>query len=147
MNPGNSMRINKFVLDNNIWVSYLITRKEQKLIDIISDNDLTVFSCDELLEEVERVLGYSHLKKYKIDIPYALKTVRGATTHYVLEYPIKRYIPTDANDDYVIALALQTNSGFVTSGDSDILDAKEILEKRFTKLTILTKAEFEKRFA
>jgi hypothetical protein len=35
MNPGNKMRVNKFVLDNNIWVSYFITKKEQRLLEII----------------------------------------------------------------------------------------------------------------
>lgn len=108
------MRINKFVLDNNIWVSYFIRANEQSLIDIINQNDLTVFCCDELLVEVERVLNYPHIKKYKVSIPYALKTVKTITTHYLLTYPIKRYIPADENDDYLIALALQTSSGFIT---------------------------------
>jgi len=140
------MRINKFVLDNNVWVSYLITRREQTLIDIISDNDLTVFSCNELLEEAKRVLSYPHLQKYKVDILYGLNVVRKATTHYELSYPIKRYIPTDADDDFIIALALQTNSGFVTSGDSDILSEKANLERKYKKLKIITKSEFESMF-
>ena len=146
MNQERTMRINKFVLDNNVWVSYLITRREQTLIDIISDNDLTVFSCNELLEEAKRVLSYPHLQKYKVDILYGLNVVRKATTHYELSYPIKRYIPTDADDDFIIALALQTNSGFVTSGDSDILSEKANLERKYKKLKIITKAEFESMF-
>ena len=146
MIQGHIMRINKFVLDNNIWVSYLITRREQLLIDIISDNDLTIFSCNELLEEVSRVLTYPHLEKYDVDIQYALNVVKKATTHYELSYPIKRYIPTDAADDFIIALALQSNSGFVTSGDIDILSEKTNLEKRYKKLKIITKAEFESKF-
>ncbi len=140
------MRINKFVLDNNIWISYFITKRIQKLLEIIENYELTVFSCDELFEEVKRVLSYPRLKKYNLDITYALKIIKDTTVHYILTLPIKRYIPTDPNDDYVIALALQTNSGFVTSGDSDILKAKDILEKKFTKLSILTKVEFEKMF-
>lgn len=56
-------------------------------------------------------------------------------------------MPTDPDDDFIIALALQTNSGFVTSGDDDILSQKEVLEKRFSKLKIITKTEFEKMFA
>lgn len=63
------MRVNRFVLDANIWVSYLITETEQKLINIISDNDLIVFRCDELLVEIARVLTYPRLKKYNVDIP------------------------------------------------------------------------------
>jgi putative PIN family toxin of toxin-antitoxin system len=146
MNPGKTMRVDRFVLDNNIWVSYLITGKEQKLIDIIADNDLTVFSCDELLAEIRRVLNYPHLKKFEVNVSYALKVVKGATVHYTITYPIKRYIPLDENDDYLIALALQTSSGFITSGDSDILSEKVNLEKKYKRLKILTKAEFEQMF-
>jgi predicted nucleic acid-binding protein len=39
MNPVRSMPVNRFVLDANIWVSYLITETEQKLIDIFADNN------------------------------------------------------------------------------------------------------------
>jgi putative PIN family toxin of toxin-antitoxin system len=140
------MRVNRFVLDANIWVSYLITEAEQKLIDIIVDNDLVVFRCEELLEEIARVLNYSRLKKYNVDIPYALRIVRKATAPCKLIYPIKRYIPSDKDDDYLVALALQTSSGFITSGDSNILEEKTRLEKKFKKLKIITKAEFEKKF-
>jgi putative PIN family toxin of toxin-antitoxin system len=56
------MRKDKFVVDNNIWISYLITQTEQRLVDIINNNDLVIFSCKELFEELNRVLNYSHLK-------------------------------------------------------------------------------------
>lgn len=73
-------------------------------------------------------------------------TLNEITTDFILNYPIKTYIPKDKKDDYVIALALQTNSGFVTSGDTDILSVKEDLERKFSKLKIITKAEFERKF-
>jgi uncharacterized protein len=119
---------------------------EQSLIDIINKNDLTIFSCDELLEEFERVLNYPHIKKFNVNIPYAVKAVKNIATHYKLTYPIKRYIPIDEKDDYLIALALQTSSGFITSGDDDILSEKVNLERKYKKLKIITKAEFERRF-
>jgi uncharacterized protein len=46
----------------------------------------------------------------------------------------------------VIALALQQNAGFVTSGDKHILSQKDILETKFKTLKIITKAEFERMF-
>lgn len=68
-----------------------------------------------------------------------------AAIHFPLSYPIKNYIPDDENDNYIIALALQINSGFITSGDSHILLQKLTLEQKHTKLKIITKAEFEER--
>ena len=40
MKPGSKMRINRIVLDNNIWVSYLITKTEDRLLQLIEKNKL-----------------------------------------------------------------------------------------------------------
>lgn len=140
------MRSKRFVLDNNIWISYFITNSLQKVIEIIDVYEIAVFSCDELIEEFTSVLKYEHLQKYNINISKAIKVLKEITTHFIISYPIKNYIPDDADDNYVIALALQTNSGFVTSGDGHILSQKEFLEARYHKLKIITKIEFEKMF-
>ena len=140
------MRINKFVLDANIWVSYFIKKNELKIIDIITENKLSIYYCDELITEVKRVLAYPHLVKYNVNIKQSIEIIKIIGKPYILNYPIKNYIKDDSDDSYLIALALQTNSGFITSGDSHILSQKEKLEKQFTKLKIITKTEFEKMF-
>lgn len=140
------MRINRFVLDNNIWISYFITNKQQKIVDILDAYEIDIFLCDELIKEFTTVLRYPHLQKYKVNIPKALKLLKEITTHFSITYPIKNYIPNDKDDNYVIALALQTNAGFVTSGDSHILTQKQHLESKFKKLKIINKSEFERMF-
>jgi predicted nucleic acid-binding protein len=60
------MRVNKFVLDNNIWVSYFITKKENILLEIIETYELAIFSCDELIRELRDVLGRTHIREYGI---------------------------------------------------------------------------------
>jgi uncharacterized protein len=86
------------------------------------------------------------LQKYKINVQRAVAALKEITTHFTLSYPFREYIPQDPDDNYIIALALQTNSGFVTSGDAHILSQKRFLESRFRKLKIISKAEFEKMF-
>lgn len=71
------MRSRKFVLDTNIWISYLINKKENELIDIIVQNELVIYSCDELLYEIRNVLNYKHLKKYNIDIKLAFQVIKN----------------------------------------------------------------------
>jgi len=140
------MRIDRFVLDNNIWVSYFIMKREEQLASITDEYGISIFACDELFIEFAEVLAYPHLKKYDIDILSALRTLKSITIYHELTYPIKRYLPKDENDDYLIALALQTSSSFITSGDDDILSEKENLERKYKKLKILTKKEFEDMF-
>jgi predicted nucleic acid-binding protein len=48
-------------------------------------------------------------------------------TRFTIAYPVKNYIPDDTDDNYIIALALQSNSKFVVSGDSHILSQKKNL--------------------
>jgi uncharacterized protein len=140
------MRVNRFVLDNNIWISYFITNSQQRVIDIIERYEIDIFSCDELINEFKAVLEYAHLQKYKVNSQKAIKLLTDITTHFIIEYPLKNYIPGDADDNYIIALALQTSSGFVTSGDSHILSQKENQEARFRKLKIINKSDFERMF-
>lgn len=140
------MRINRFVLDANIWVSYFITGTENLLLKIKAENKLTLIYCDELLTEINRVIQYDHLKHYGISPREATGFIKEIGVQASLTYPIKNYIPGDTNDNYVVALALQTNAGFIASGDRHILSQKVILEKKYRKLHIISKSEFEKMF-
>src|SRR5690606_22751187 len=65
-------------------------------------------------KEGKRVLSYQDLANYKVDIAKAVQFVKAITVHHDLEYPIKEYIHGDANDNYIVALALQTGSGYIT---------------------------------
>jgi putative PIN family toxin of toxin-antitoxin system len=103
------MRVNRFVLDTNIWISYFITNNHQRIIDIIDLYEIDIFSCDELISEFSKVLGYEHIKKYRVNVRKAVKLLKEITTDFQLTYPIKNYIPEDVDDNYIIALALQTN--------------------------------------
>jgi uncharacterized protein len=140
------MRNKRFVLDPNIFISYFISRNPNKLGAIVLKHKIELVICDELVAEFKRVLGYPRLAKFDIDIRQAVKFLMTIGTNHPLIYPIRRYIPQDENDDYLIALALQTSSGYITSGDDDILSEKANLEKTYKKLKILTKAEFEQMF-
>lgn len=141
------MRNKRFVLDPNIYISYFISRNQITLAAFAIKHKLEFVICDELVAEFRRVLGYPRLAKFKIDIKQAVNFVETLGTRFALTYPIRRYIPQDENDDYLIALALQTSSGYITSGDDDILSEKKNLERKYKKLKILTKIEFEQMFA
>jgi uncharacterized protein len=116
------------------------------LTDIVIEHRITFYYCEELIAEIRRVLAYPHLKKYHINITDAIDFIKQIGVDFTQALPIKSYIPTDENDNYIVALALQTNSGFISSGDNHILAQKSFLEKKYKKLKILTKAEFEKMF-
>ena len=140
------MRSKRLVLDPNIYVSYLITGKANYLNLIVLQHRIEFIVCQELLDEIERVLKYPRLQKFGVKTRRSIQFIKDISTTEVLQHPIKRYIPEDENDDYLVALALQHSAGFVCSGDQDILSEKMNLEKQFPKLKIITKKEFEEMF-
>lgn len=141
------MRVKSYVLDANIWFSYFISQQEKNLATIIIENELTIFYCDEQIDEIKRVAAYQRIQKLNIKSAAIVSFIKMAGIHFTLTYPIKDYIPDDESDNYIVALALRSNSGFITSGDSHILSQKQILEKKYTKLKIITKAAFEEKFS
>ncbi len=88
------MRINRYVLDNNIWVSYFITNRQQKIMDIINRNRLIIFSCDELIAEFTAVLKYEHIQKYKVNIPRPVDLLKEITTHFYNKISNKKLYPS-----------------------------------------------------
>ncbi len=62
------MRVNKYVLDANIWISYAISDTLYIPNDIIVNTKTSFIICDELISELTRVLAYQHLQKFHIDI-------------------------------------------------------------------------------
>ena len=56
------MQANRYVIDSNVYVSFIINRKLHKLAEIILFNDLAVYRCAELDAELKEVLGRPHIK-------------------------------------------------------------------------------------
>ena len=52
MRREGAMRI---IVDTNLWISFLIKRRLHKLICGLSDGDIRLVVCDELIEEIIRV--------------------------------------------------------------------------------------------
>ena len=130
-----------FVLDSNIWISFIIKKKLNVLADIIIDNSLIVLSCDKLIEEISDVLKRIKFRKYisikdieeaiilhkKLIIPVIIKNIKKQNR--------------DKDDDFLFALCEAGKADFIVSGDKDILESKIK-----SPPTILTFSEFINMF-
>jgi len=126
------------ILDSNIWISYLITRRLDKLVTLILNNQLTVLSCRQLIEEIQEVLLRPKFKKYikrsdikefiAIHIKLCWFVETGGTTNRL----------RDPKDNFLLDLYDKGKATILVSGD------KEFLEEAI-KLTyrVMTLKEFE----
>ena len=53
-----------FILDSNIWISYLVTRRLDKLVTLMLHHRLNVLTSRQLIEEIQGVLLRPKFKKY-----------------------------------------------------------------------------------
>lgn len=87
-------------------------------------NDMRLFSSPALLEELVDVLSRPSPTKQLAAIG---KTIREVLADYIeavdLVEPVDvpRVVPTDADDDHVIAAAVAARAEIIVSGDSDLL--------------------------
>jgi putative PIN family toxin of toxin-antitoxin system len=111
---------NKTVFDVNIWISYFITGKSEKIVDMVENNDVFFYRSAQLMSELKEVINRPKFAKY----------FPNGTAEYVLfveqlaehfsTYVLFNQCP-DPKDNYLFDLAYQSHSDYLVSGDKKVL--------------------------
>lgn len=114
-------KILKIIIDTNLWVSWLLNRKQfllsalllHEAIDILSSSTLE----DELFEVLERPkfskrLSQEQILNFRDDFKFAVSHV---DVHSVVN------ACKDPKDDFLLALAMDGDADFLLTGDADLL--------------------------
>ena len=115
----------RLVLDTNVVLSGLIWNgPPRRLLDLAASGDIALFSSTVLLEELAGVL---ERRKFAASLASRGLTATFLTQRYgavtTLVFPARadRAVPTDADDDHVIAAAVRANADAVATGDRHLL--------------------------
>jgi len=127
-----------FILDSNIWISYVITKRLNTLFTMVYDYQLTILTSQDLVAEIKEVLSRPKFKKYlkhsdiKELITLHLKLCRfvetDATTNQL----------TDTKDNFLLNLYNKGKATVLVSGDKELLHEASELNYR-----VMTLREFE----
>jgi putative PIN family toxin of toxin-antitoxin system len=125
----------KYVIDVNIYVSYILKEKLTELFLFVLDRDFEVFISTALIDELNDVLDRDKFKKYLKTPP--LEFVNAVRQFGNLTEPetVKIESP-DLKDDYLFLLALSTDSIIVT-GD------KKLINWQNSPVQVISLAEFK----
>ncbi|MEX2565880.1 MAG: putative toxin-antitoxin system toxin component, PIN family [Cyclobacteriaceae bacterium] len=118
MRPGR-----KIILDTNIWISYIIGRKLDEIAKLILAQDLIVYSCKELEEELKEVLSRDKFRKLlQYDPGIYLNYIQNLT----ISIPVYSHFEgcPDKKDNFLFDLAIQSKSDFIVTGDKLLLTIK-----------------------
>lgn len=116
----------RIVLDTNLWISFLISRKYHVLDQLFKSSQLTLLFSDRLIEEFVEVVLRPKLQKY-----FQYQDVENILFHFEnfgekVEVSRKVNLCRDVKDNFLIELALDGKADYLVTGDADLLILTEI---------------------
>jgi len=133
------MYVDRVVLDANFFISIIINGKLAQFSNLIIDNNIEVFLCDELLYEIQHVLSRSKFKNKftKTEIRKNIDYIKLITTKQNIDERFDR--APDPKDNYLLYLCYAVKSYYLITGDKPLLNLKHV-----NKIQIITLSKFYK---
>ena len=124
------MSSKKIILDTNLWISFLISKKYNQIDDLITARKIQLIFSIELLEEFIDVARRPKFEKYfsKTDIEEILNLLEYHGK--LVEISSNTTICRDRKDNFLLNLALDSQSDYLLTGDEDLLVLKNIKRTR-----------------
>ena len=116
----------KIIIDNNIWISFMIGKKLSMLKALFFRDDIDIYVCDELLREFCEVSKRSKIQKYISiqDIEDTLVLIEERCFFVEINKVADSAI-RDAKDLYLLSLADTVSADYIVTGDKDLLVLKQ----------------------
>lgn len=116
----------KIILDTNLWISFLISKKLDTIDELLLRGKITLLFSQELIEEFTNVTLRPKFKKYfsKEDILKLLSFFDLYGKLIIISSSIE--ICRDFKDNFLLNLAVDGKADFLVTGDEDLLSLKEI---------------------
>lgn len=118
----------RFILDTNIWISYLLARDEAstivQLVQACMDPIHTLIMPPEIVQELQTSITKSpylrtHITQAQVDA--LIQEITSIAEHPdSLQTELTRYV-RDPEDDYLIAYGLIYTADYLVTGDDDLL--------------------------
>jgi uncharacterized protein len=132
-----SKTIIRIALDTNIWISFSIGKKLDKLKEIFLNYKIVIFICPEIIEEYLRITVSKKIAKY-LSQQRILDTLDLMETFTKSKDVLSRkQIARDPKDDLLFSFAKENKLDFLITGDKDLL-----VIKNYHSTRILTFKEF-----
>lgn len=116
----------RLILDTNLWISFLISSKYEKLDELLFNQKCKLLFSQELLEEFVTVAKRPKLRKYisRDELEDLLETIDEVAEFVNVTSEISEC--RDPKDNFLLSLAVDGNADYLLTGDKDLLVLKVI---------------------
>lgn len=130
----------KIVVDTNVIVSALLSKTGTPAQIFSHEASFQLFTSEEILAEVERVLHYDHIvTRYQLsdDLINDYLEHLHAASHVLAVDQVAAVIEADPDDDKFLACAVAAEADYIVSGDRHLKTLKS-----YHNIPILTPRQF-----
>ena len=131
------MRSKKIILDTNLWISFLISKRLDFIDDLLFEGKIKLIFSKELIEEFLMVAKRPKFEKYFTDDKISDLLSLFDKYGKLIEVTSKTEECRDLKDNFILNLAIDGKADYLITGDSDLLVIKKI-----KKTKIITWADF-----
>jgi len=129
------MKIKKVILDTNLWISFLISKKFNSIDQLIEDNTIRLIFSKELIEEFIEVVSRPKFIKY-----FSKKDIEKILLFFddygeLIEVESKLKVCRDEKDNFLLNLSIDSKADYLVTGDQDLLVLKTIAKTKITTFT------------
>lgn len=131
------MKNKKVILDTNLWISFLISKDFSFLDNYVQKRVVKLIFSEELLDEFYVVVQRPSLKKYfsKKDLDYLFEIIGQYAV--IQNISSNLHLCRDEKDNFLLNLAIDSNSDFLVTGDKDLLVLGNINQTEIVTITTL----------
>ncbi len=124
------MKSKKVILDTNLWISFLISKKLVLLDDLIFHDKIKLVFSKELIEEF-----ITTAKRPKFSKIFQVRDIKHLLELFddygkLVEPSIKITGCRDTKDNFLLSLAVASKADYLVTGDNDLLVMKNIRKTR-----------------
>lgn len=116
------MTNNKIVLDSNIWISYLLTKRLHVLVEQVIKTGIELLSCHQLIDEISSVLEREKFRKYISPEDIQEFITIHIKLCLILAVDMIPEMVSDKKDNYLLALYHKGNASLLVTGDKILLE-------------------------
>ncbi|MDB5283746.1 MAG: hypothetical protein JWO06_2821 [Bacteroidota bacterium] len=128
------MKTDRVVLDSNIFISLILNRRLDKLVEWSKDENVDIITCPELFAELKDVLGRNRIKKNLTNpVSAYINFIKDVSKEVTIDLRFDR--APDVKDNYLFDLAYTAKAHYIVSGDHPLLNMKQVNKIRIISLS------------
>jgi putative PIN family toxin of toxin-antitoxin system len=124
----------KIVIDTNLWISFLISRKFEKLDFLFSSGKIRLLFSKRLFAEFIGVASSEKFRRYFSESVIDELSIKMKTVAKVIRTKSVQTQCRDPKDNFLLELAVDGKADYLITGDNDLLVLKTVNETKIIKI-------------